>query len=226
MPLTAMTAPNRFDRTSSPDPHRHPVLLVHGIYDTEAKFRTMAAFLRQRGWQIHCLNLIPNDGSASLAVLAQQVADYIDQNFAPNQAIDLIGFSMGGIVTRYYLQRLGGTARVKRYITISAPNQGTLLGFSLPLPGVLEMRWQSEFLQDLNRDYSTQLAPLQVTVLWTPFDLMIIPPTSSRLTLGKEVVLPVPVHAWMVADPRCLDTVAIALEEPLLTPKKLMEHNR
>lgn len=194
---------------------RHPVLLVHGIYDTEAKLRVMAQHLRQQGWEVHCINLSPNDGSASLAVLAQQVADYIEATFPSTQTIDLVGFSMGGVVTRYYLQRLEGTARIARYISISAPNQGTLLGFSLPLTGVLEMRWQSQFLQDLNRDYHQHLVNVQMTILWTPFDLMILPPSSSQLALGKEIVLPVPVHAWMVSDRRCLAAVTTALQEPL-----------
>ncbi|MEY2985570.1 MAG: hypothetical protein RLZZ568_2187 [Cyanobacteriota bacterium] len=194
---------------------RHPVVLVHGIFDTIAKFKAMAAYLTARGWAVHSLNLVPNDGSASLAVLATQVAAYIDQHFAPQQAVDLVGFSMGGVVTRYYLQRLAGVKRVKRYVTISAPNQGTFLGYSLPLTGVQEMRWQSPFLQDLNQDYQSLLAALQVTVIWTPFDLMILPPRSSQLTLGEEIVLPVPVHGWMVSDRRCLAAVARALSKPL-----------
>ncbi len=194
---------------------RHPVVLVHGLFDTMAKFSAMAEFLTEKGWSVHCLNLVPNDGSASLAVLAEQVATYIDLNFALHQAIDLVGFSMGGVVTRYYLQRLDGIKKVKRYVTISAPNNGTLLGYSLPLLGVQEMRWQSDFLQDLNQDYQTLLAALQVTVVWTPFDLMILPPSSSQLNIGEEVVLPVLVHAWMVSDRRCLAAVEKALSQPL-----------
>ncbi|MBE9240511.1 alpha/beta fold hydrolase [Synechocystis salina] len=196
-------------------PDRHPVVLVHGIYDTRAKFATMADFLTQGGWSVHCLDLEPNDGSASLAVLATQVQQYIDQKFAPQQPVDLIGFSMGGLVTRYYLQRLGGVERVRRYITISAPNQGTLLGYSLPYQGVREMAWQSDFLRDLNRDCCELLAGLQVTVIWTPFDLMILPPSSSHLEIGREIILPVLVHAWMVSDARCLAEVALALAKPL-----------
>ncbi len=194
---------------------RNPVVLVHGIYDTGAKFRTMEKFLRQQGWPVHCLDLIPNNGSVSLQVLAEQVKDYIDKNFTPQQTVDLVGFSMGGLVTRYYLQRLGGVQKVKRYITISAPNQGTLLGYSLPRRGVREMAWQSDFLGDLNRDYQQLLAPLQITIIWTPFDLMILPPSSSRLDIGEEVILSVPVHAWMVSDRRCLEQVALALAKPL-----------
>ena len=79
---------------------RNPVLLIHGIYDTVAKFTALTAYLEQAGWSVHCFNLTPNDGTASLAILAEQVADYVQKNFAPDQKIDLLGFSMGGIVTR------------------------------------------------------------------------------------------------------------------------------
>ena len=197
------------------NPHQNPVVLVHGIYDTVSKFKTLQAYLTDHGWSVHALNLTPNDGSAPLEVLAQQVADFVSDRFHPDQAIDLVGFSMGGVVTRYYLQRLGGHQKVKRYISISAPNQGTWLGFSLPLPGVQQMRPGSQFLADLNRDHHQFLATLKVTIIWTPFDLMILPAASSQLGLGKEIVLPVPVHSWMVSDYRTLEVVKEALLEPL-----------
>ena len=190
---------------------RNPVLLVHGIYDTIAKFKVMTAYLQQRGWEVHRLNLRPNNGTVPLDQLAHQVANYVREQFPPAQKIDLLGFSMGGIVTRYYLQRLQGTQQVQRYISISAPNQGTWLGFGLPLPGVWQMRPGSRFLQELNQDSQCSLANLDVTIVWTPYDLIILPPESSRLGLGKEVVVPVPLHSWMVSDTRVLYHVGQAL---------------
>lgn len=190
---------------------RNPVLLVHGIYDTIAKFKVMTAYLQQRGWEVHRLNLRPNNGTVPLDQLAHQVANYVREQFPPAQKIDLLGFSMGGIVTRYYLQRLQGTQQVQRYISISAPNQGTWLGFGLPRPGVWQMRPGSRFLQELNQDSQCSLANLDVTIVWTPYDLIILPPESSRLGLGKEVVVPVPLHSWMVSDTRVLYHVGQAL---------------
>ena len=122
---------------------------------------------------------------------------------------------MGGLVTRYYLQRLQGHQQVQRYISISAPNRGTWLGFGLPRAGVWQMRPGSRFLQDLNQDCHYHLAPLAVTVLWTPYDLMILPPESSRLGLGKEIAVPVPIHSWMVSDSRVLHQVEQALSQDL-----------
>ena len=167
------------------------------------------------GWSVHRLNLIPNYGICPLEKLAQQVADYVDRVFAPDQKIDLVGFSMGGLVTRYYLQRLGGAERVQRYVSISAPNQGTVVAYALPLQGIVQMRPESEFIQNLNQDMDRSLQSLKVTTLWTPFDLLIIPPESSQMPVGKDVSIPVLLHPWMLKDRRCLDQVTQALREPV-----------
>lgn len=196
---------------------RNPVLLIHGIYDTIAKFNIMTTYLSQLGWQVYSINLTPNTGWIGLDELAKQVAEYIKKIFPPSQPIDLIGFSMGGIVTRYYLQRLGGINRVQRYINISAPNNGTLIAYGLPFPGIIQMRPNSEFLQELNNDSVELLNKINTTFLWTPFDLMIVPPESSRMPVGKEIILPVFVHAWMVSDKRALKVVADVLSEPVKT---------
>jgi triacylglycerol lipase len=194
---------------------RNPVLLVHGLYDTIAKFKELSTYLDQLGWSVHSINLKPNDGSAPLKDLAKQVADYVDQTFESGQMIDLLGFSMGGLVTRYYLQRLDGVERVKRYITISAPNNGTLTAYSLPLKGIRQMRMNSSFLQDLNQDHDQYLSKLQVTNLWTPYDLMILPAHSSKIGIGREISVPVAVHAWMPSDRRVMKIIASALSDSL-----------
>jgi triacylglycerol lipase len=143
------------------------------------------------------------------------VADYVAKTFDPGQAIDVIGFSMGGIVARYYIQRLGGIDRVQRFISISAPNNGTLAAYLSWRPGCVQMRPDSPFLQDLNRD-AQMLRRVNFTVMWTPYDLIIVPAESSRMPVGKEVIVPARLHAWMLTDDRCLKAVAEALSEPVL----------
>lgn len=193
----------------------HPVVLVHGLNDREVVFKTMANHLSNLGWSVSSLNLNPNNGQQKLETLAQQLKEYIENKFESNQPIDLIGFSMGGLVTRYYLQRLGGIDRVKRYINISAPNRGTITAYLLPFPGILQMRPQSVFLTDLNRDYHQIVNKVQVTTIWTPWDLMIIPAWSSSLGVGKEVVIPVGLHPLMLRDRRVLEVIVAALKEPV-----------
>ncbi len=193
---------------------RNSVVLVHGIFDTYQVFDTMASHLRENGWQTHSFNLEPNNGDVGLDELAVQVADYIASNFTPTESLDLVGFSMGGIISRYYVQKLGGIKRVQRLVTISAPNHGTVTAYFPQNIGGKQMRPQSQFLQDLNRDVAI-LEKINYTCIWTPFDLMILPATSSKMPVGEEIVLPVGLHPWMLTDPQCIESVATALSMPL-----------
>ena len=143
---------------------QNPVLLVHGINDTGAVFNDMALYLRQRGLSVHTVDLVPNNGSEVLNKLAQQVANYIAATFEPEQSFDLVGFSMGGLVSRYYIQRLGGIKRVQQFITISSPHKGTLIAYGSWLPGCVQMRPNSAFLGSLN-SYVQVLKKLNFTFL-------------------------------------------------------------
>ncbi|NJM60694.1 MAG: alpha/beta fold hydrolase [Oscillatoriales cyanobacterium RU_3_3] len=194
---------------------RNPVVLIHGIWDTSTIFHKMSAYLTQRGWSVHSLDLTPNDGSLELDLLAKQLAEYIRESFEPEQPIDLVGYSMGGIVSRYYVQRLGGIDRVQRFITLSSPHRGTLTAYSLPLPGYLDMRPDSRLLRDLNQDV-TVLKRINFTSMWTPFDVMIVPANSSQMPVGREIKLNVLLHRQMVTDDRSLNALAKELESPIL----------
>jgi triacylglycerol lipase len=200
---------------------RNPVLLIHGIDDTADIFGTMTPYLRQQGWSVHSLNLQPNNGDVGLDQLAHQIRKYADKMFSPDQPFDLVGFSMGGIVSRYYMQRLGGLERVQRFVTIASPHYGTWTAYFRPNPGGNQMRRGSAFLNRLNHD-AAMLERINFTSIWTPLDLMILPAASSRMPIGKDLQVPVSGHAWMVTDVRSLRAVAGALSEPLKYRKPKM----
>lgn len=192
----------------------NPVVLVHGLTNTNAIFKPMTAYLRKQGWVVHSLDLIPANGDCELDRLAHQLETYIQLTLPSQQPFDLIGYSMGGIVSRYYVQRLGGLDRVQRFITIASPHNGTLTAYLSQRPGCLQMRPNSLFLNSLNRDI-LMLEKLNFTSIWTPMDLMIVPATSSQMRVGRDVQVNVPLHRWMVQDFRGLEAVASALREPL-----------
>jgi triacylglycerol lipase len=199
--------------------NRNPVLLVHGLNDTGAVFEKMTPYLKKKGWRVHDLDLIPCNGDAPLDYLAEQVTGYIDKNIPAEQPLDLVGFSMGGIVSRYYLQRLGGIKRVQRFVSIASPHRGTLTAYGSLRPGCVQMRPDSKFLQDLNRDIA-MLEKLNFTSIWTPFDLMILPAHSSQLPVGKDVQVWAATHPWMLTDKQSLKAVVKALEEPFKQHQK------
>ncbi|MEB3826112.1 esterase/lipase family protein [Phormidium sp. CCY1219] len=194
--------------------HRNPVLLVHGIFRQSGVFRKMEEDLRRRGWSAYALNLSLNNFNFGIEELAREVADYVDRTFPPEQPFDLVGLSMGGIVSRYYMQRLGGIERVQRFITLSAPHHGTWMAYALRRPTCVQMRPNSDLLADLNRD-ATLLERVNFTSIWTDWDFIIVPASSSQMSVGKQVKLPVFAHAMMVRHRKSLQAVVQALETPV-----------
>jgi triacylglycerol lipase len=190
-----------------------PVLLIHGIKDDARKMEPMARHLRAQGREVHTVSLRPSWGQKGLDELAQQLAAEADRVFPAKQQFDLIAFSMGGLVSRYYLQRLGGLNRVRRFVTISTPHRGTVLAHLIPNAGCRQMRPGSTFLRDLESD-AGELKRVGFTSFWTPLDLIILPARSSTVPEARNVKLWIVAHPMMVWQPSALRAVAAALDAP------------
>jgi triacylglycerol lipase len=187
------------------------VVLVHGIYNSARSMRRIGRQLEARGWQVYAISLKPNDASVPFDVMARQLDAFVTASIPAGEKFDLVAFSMGGLVSRYYIQKMGGYRRVRRFVTLSTPNHGTLMAWLSGYPGVKQMRPNSEMLRDLNADLS-KLAPLDYTSIYTPYDLSIIPAASSRMPVGRNIICRVPLHPLMVMFPAPLQAVERALE--------------
>jgi triacylglycerol lipase len=185
---------------------KNTVVLVHGFKDSASKMQKMAHILREQGWQVYTPTLAPSWGQTGLDELARQLADFIATTMRPEEKFDLVGFSMGGLVCRYYLQRMNGLPRVERFVTLATPHNGSLLAWLLPNKGCRHMRPDSDFLNDLNSDIAT-LEKIRFTSVWTPLDLMILPATSSRVSIGREVKIWLPIHPSLVWNQRSISLV-------------------
>ncbi|MEM8806904.1 MAG: alpha/beta fold hydrolase [Cyanobacteria bacterium P01_G01_bin.38] len=189
---------------------RNSVVLVHGLWNTVNIFWKLRSHLETHGWHIHAPNLTPNNGDVGIEVLAQQLCAFIEQRFEPRQRFDLLGFSMGGLISRYYLQRLGGVKRVKRFVAVSTPHRGSMMAWFRQNPGGLQMRPGSRFLTDLNQD-AHQLEQIQVTSLWTPFDVLVVPASSGQLEVGQSLKLSVATHNKMLRATSSLEAIVQSL---------------
>ena len=62
----------------------------------------------------------------------------------------MIGHSLGGLIARYYVQRLGGDAFVNTLVTLGTPHQGTQLAHAMPLlPLIRQLTPQSPVIREL-----------------------------------------------------------------------------
>ena len=170
----------------------------------------MARFLRAEDREVYSITLEPSWGEVGIDQLALQLKQFIDSKIAAERKLDLVGFSMGGLVSRYYLQRLGGLQQVQHFVTLATPHHGTVMAWLGRNTGCQQMRPNSPFLQDLNRDLET-LNQIQFTSIWTPLDLMILPAHSSCTGTGREIKIWMPAHPLMVLHPKCIRAVAAEL---------------
>ena len=182
------------------------VVLVHGFLDTGWVFRRMRLRLERRG--VDCLvpRLRPNDGRGGLVALAENLKRDIDANFGPSVKIRIVAFSMGGLVSRHYLQFLGGAARCEKLLTISSPHHGTATARFYPSKGARDMRPGSAFLRQLQSTEAT-LRGVQLVSYRTPMDLMIVPAVSSVWPRALNLDFLVLLHPLMLSDEDVLNDV-------------------
>lgn len=181
-----------------------PVILTPGIGDNERKLRVFVPWLEKAGRTVIAVAPQPSDGTAPIEALADLLAAAIDKAAGPESQIDLFGFSMGGIVCRYYLQRLGGLARTRRFVTLASPHRGTWMAWRYPTrPAPRQMQPHSAFLEGLNAELHL-LERVDFTSMWSPFDLTIVPASSSALPVGRSVHVLSPFHSTLLYDPGVL----------------------
>lgn len=187
-------------------------VLVHGIFEDGTKFKKMKARLESRGIRCFCPKLLYHDGTGGLDFLAEHLKNDIDREFGPKKKIIVVGFSMGGLITRHYLQNLGGAKRCATFITISSPHHGTSVAWTYPSKGVVQMRPGSEFLLGLD-DTEKHLGGIPVVSYRTPMDLIILPATSSVWDRAENVEVPVALHPLMLQSEKVISDIERRLLE-------------
>ena len=192
------------------------MLLVHGLHDTPGGFKRMQRHLEAAGvGPAEAVALSPNDGSVPLLTLAEQVraaaAELFARTYAPR--IDVVGFSMGALASRCWMQLLGGARGVRRFVSISGPHAGTWMAYLSNREGVRDMRPGSALLRQLDAAQDAW-GDVEVHVLYTPLDLMILPAKSSLLEKARSArSVPVVLHPLMLYDGRVLREVTRLLTE-------------
>lgn len=173
---------------------KYPIVLVHGFFENSSVFKKMSKQLKSNGFKVYAsLDLKPSLGSNGIEALAKQLKEYIEENIGKEQHFHLVGFSMGGVVSRYFLQSLDGYKYVKKFITIASPHHGTYLAYLLPLKSCQQLRPKSDFLNVLNQKNSV-FENIETLSIWAKYDSMIIPNRSSELPTKRNLQLPFGIH--------------------------------
>lgn len=197
---------------STPAPKVDLVVLVHGIFDSPSCFNPLRKRLEALGIRCHAPQLTPRDGGSGLDQLAEDLKRGIDAEFGPRAKFAVIGYSMGGLVCRHYLQNLGGADRCAAFLTISSPHHGSNMAHLYPSRGAVQMRPGSEFLAGL-KSTEHRLGRIPVVSYRTPLDLMILPSTSSIWDRAENVAVTVAMHPLMLHSDKVLTDIERRLSE-------------
>ena len=193
-----------------------PLVLVHGLWDTPRVFRRLEDQLRGRRDPLLVPHLPHGLGHRPILELADQLGQAVQQRFGADRPLDVLGFSMGGVIGRTWIQLLGGHRRVRRLISVGSPHQGSLLAYPWPrrwLASIADLRPNSGLLRQLNAN----LAPLETVdccSFWCLTDHMVIPSWSGVLPVGPRRQLPVVTHPQLISHPAALNRIVAELLRP------------
>jgi triacylglycerol lipase len=158
-----------------------PIILVHGVIDNRSIFTILRRSLRRRGFgRTYALNYSPlsddvREVAERLALLVEQVCEQTGY-----ERVHIIGHSMGGIIGRYYVQRLGGDARVHTLCTLGSPHQGSITARFVPWPVIQQLRIDSPILTELTEPAVG--CRTRFISIWSDLDQLVVPQRNARIT--------------------------------------------
>ncbi|OKK06036.1 lipase [Streptomyces sp. CB03234] len=177
-------APERRPPTTTPTGGRGahpPTVLLHGFIDNRSVFVLLRRSLARHGRRhVESLNysLLTCDIRAAAELLGRHVEEICDRT--GHGEVDIVGHSLGGLIARYYVQRLGGDRRVRTLVTLGTPHSGTT---AAPLAGahplVRQMRPGSSVVRELSEP-----APhcrTRFVSFWSDLDQWMVPVETARI---------------------------------------------
>lgn len=168
------------------------IVFVHGLNGKGANWDTMVERFKADGWPEDRL-LAGSYQDASWGcngTNALELADWVNTLEGRGaKHIAIVAHSMGGLSSRYYLQRLGGTESVDTVVTLGTMHHGLLTACLAPFDVCV---WQEVcasglFLADLNTAPATP-GPTKWVSIFGRADA-IVPAESSRLFGAHNVEL-------------------------------------
>ena len=188
---------------------RNPIILIHGLWNTSSIFSSITSKLDKIGIEYFAPTLNHSYGITSIIDLANILNELILEKYGLDKEIDILGFSMGGIIGRYWLQKFNGYKRTRRLISIGSPHKGTLMAQlvpKFPFRGISEMKINSKFLRELAKNDSF-LDGIECISFFTYWDLMVFPGWWTNLNLGKKISVKVFKHRNLVSNKNVIDKI-------------------
>jgi pimeloyl-ACP methyl ester carboxylesterase len=171
-------------RASAEPPGRRVVAFVHGWGAAGAVFEP----LRERVERELSLPTVDFTyrSSWSFERVTAALAERLDPLARDGREIDLVGHSLGGLLSRWWVQEMDGAAGVRRVVTLATPHAGTRSARIAPGPLREALLPGSPVVQRLAAGRA-RAARIAHTAFVAGADLMVTPPASAAALPGAEV---------------------------------------
>ena len=160
------------------------ILFIHGFGGGLYEFKPIKNFLKKElGEEIEFFDFVYREkfGHVKLEKVAEQLKTFIENNLA-NKDFSVIAISQGGIVWRIFaLKNNLLIKKVHKVFTLCTPHKGSLLAYLLNLPGIKDLRKNSQTLKEIN-DHDDGL---EYYSIYNPLDLMVFPGTNAVYKKAK-----------------------------------------
>jgi pimeloyl-ACP methyl ester carboxylesterase len=181
-----------------------PVLLVHGIYCNAGVWHVARRYLKRGGiGNLFAVNLEPP--LAGIDELAARLAERVEEVCRASGAekVVLLAHSMGGLVSRAYVAKLGGAQRVAGLVTLGSPHHGSELARLAIGRCGSDMIPKGPWLAALEAAEGGSIAVPAVSIFsW--HDNMVAPQDGARLAGARNVALERLGHLELLLDPEAL----------------------
>jgi pimeloyl-ACP methyl ester carboxylesterase len=157
-----------------------PILLIHGLIDNRSIFTLLRRHLRRRGFgRVWTMNY--RIWTADVRAAARQLAAAIESICEQTgyERLHVVGHSMGGLVARYYVQRLGGDARVHTLVTLGTPHSGTRTARFFPRGVCQQLAPGSDVISELAEPAAG--CDTRFVSFWSDIDALISPKQAATL---------------------------------------------
>lgn len=177
-----------------------PILLVHGLNMDPFCLRWFRRKLLQQGFgPIFRLGLQPF--SFTIEAQAKELAVAVTQIFQQYGAVHIIAHSLGGVVSRFFIQELEGHPMVGSLVTLGTPHRGTPVAHLAMSVSGRQLLPSSEVFAKLNapeklNTFFTETHPKVPSLfLWADLDLLVPPKWANHIpNVPEHYFLKIPHH--------------------------------
>lgn len=199
--LLLITGPRA--QATTADFERTPILMVHGWFVIDnaglATWASMKKKLVQDGWpEEYIATPTFRDVRGCDPEHAEEIAQWVEdlRTRTGFDRVDIVAHSEGALNTLWYLKRLCGIHKVRKFVAVAGAFHGTVVACLDPfscgskemcIPSGPEGWKKNETLAELNACDETP-GDVLYTSIWSPWDEIIVPPEGGALA-GSEVIV-------------------------------------